>query len=320
MAQEPRDDVQELLAAMAESDFPELTEVKPEILRERRQQFIAGVESPFEVGSIEDRMIPGPSGEIPIKVYTPTGTGPHPIIVFFHGGGFIYGSPDTYDGPCRYLTRDAEAIVVSVDYRLAPEHPFPAAVEDAYAATEWVAKNADTLNGDASTLAVVGDSAGGTLAGVVSLAARDRDGPDITHQVLIYPAVDQSPIEEQREKYPSLIENAEGYFLETEALSYLRENYLRSWVNEANPYASPIRAGTHANLPAATIVTCGFDPLRDQGIAYADALEEAGTSVTRRHFDDLIHGIFNMGVAPFNVESGLEVIDTITNDLQSALH
>lgn len=191
MADSPTPAVQAVLAWLESSDRPALHELDPAAAREAMDA-LARPEPITEVGSVTDRTIPGPAGDLPVRVYVPASDGPHPVVVFFHGGGFVVGSLDGYDDPCRLLTSAAEAVVVSVDYRLAPEHPFPAAVEDAYAATEWVAAHAGDLPGeaDAGRLAVAGDSAGGTLAAVVSLAARDRDGPHVDAQALIYPSVD----------------------------------------------------------------------------------------------------------------------------------
>ena len=187
-----------MLTAIESMDAPDVSELDPPEAREVMDGMLAGAERVAEVGSVADREIPGPGGEIPVRIYTPDSSGPHPVVVFFHGGGFLLGSVESHDAPCRILTNEAEAVVVSVDYRLAPEHPFPAPVEDAYAATEWAAANASEFGGDADRLAVAGDSAGGNLAAVVALAARDRDGPDIDYQTLLYPVVDFSDADTPR--------------------------------------------------------------------------------------------------------------------------
>ncbi|MFC7166697.1 alpha/beta hydrolase [Halospeciosus flavus] len=317
MADEPSADVQALLAQLDAIDGPELHELDPQEAREL-DALRPDSDPDAAVGTVTDRTIPGPAGALPIRVYTPTSEGPHPVVVFFHGGGFVIGDLDSHDAPCRILADAADAVVVSVDYRLAPEHPFPAPVEDAYAATEWVADNADALDADvdATRLAVAGDSAGGNLAAVVAMAARDRDGPAIGHQALFYPVVDFR----RDATYPSIAENAEGYFLTAADMDYFEGHYVDSWVHASNPYLSPLLASDHTDLPPASVVTCGFDPLRDEGAAYADALADAGTPVAHHHFDDLVHGVVNMVAEPMDVAGGHDVLDTVAADLRDALH
>ncbi|WP_232702385.1 alpha/beta hydrolase [Halobacterium wangiae] len=314
-ADEPGEDVQTVLAAMADLDAPAAHELAPGDAREMRRGFFDADEAHGDVASVEDRTVPGPGFEIPMRVYTPTGDGPHPVAVYFHGGGFVLGTLDSRDPICRTIADRADCVVVSVAYRLAPEHPFPAAVEDAYAATEWVAEHAAAVGGDPERVAVVGDSAGGNLAAAVSLAARDRDGPDLAHQALAYPVLDYRDRE-----YPSREENAEGYFLTSEGIDYFDRHYVNSWVHRENPYLSPVAAASHADLPAATVVTCGFDPLRDEGVAYVDALEDAETPVQHRHYPGLIHGIVSMVADPVDVPSGHEVLAAFADDLGDALH
>ena len=314
-ADEPREDVQGVLAAMADLDAPAAHELSPEDAREMRQGFFDTDDPIGDVASVEDRTAPGPGFEIPVRVYTPTGDGPHPVVVYLHGGGFVLGTLDSRDPICRTVADRAECVVVSVAYRLAPEHPFPAAVEDAYAATEWVAEHAAAFDGDADRVAVAGDSAGGNLAAAVSLAARDRDGPDLVHQALAYPVLDHRDRE-----YASRAENAEGYFLTAAGMDYFDGHYVDSWVHRENPYLSPLAAPSHADLPPATVVTCGFDPLRDEGVAYAAALADTGTAVQHRHYPGLIHGIASMVADPVDVPSGHEVLEAFADDLRDALH
>ncbi|WP_323676187.1 alpha/beta hydrolase [Halorubellus sp. PRR65] len=316
MTDSPSEDVQAVLDAIAAMDVPAVREMSPEMVREVMHGAFADAPPVEPVGRVADREIPGPAGPIPVRTYVPDGDGPHPVVVFFHGGGFVFGDLDGHDAPCRILANAADVAVVSVEYRLAPEHPFPAAVDDAYAATEWVAANAEEVDGDADRLAVAGDSAGGNLAAVVSLAARDRDGPEIAHQTLFYPAVDFRADAD----YPSRRENAEGYFLEAADMTYFSDHYAPSWVHAANPYLAPVEAASHADLPPATVVTCGFDPLRDEGRAYADALDAAGTPVTHREYDDLIHGVVNMVQDPMDVEGAHRVLADAAADLRGALH
>ncbi len=245
--------------------------------------------TPEEVHNVEDRMIPGPAGEIPVRVYTPEGTSPFPVLVFFHGGGWTIGTLNGYDGVCRALTNSAQCIVVSVDYRLAPEHKFPAAVEDAYAATEWVAQNAASISGDSARIAVGGDSAGGNLSAIVSQMARDKSGPKLVYQLLIYPATDYFI-----PGTASMHENADGYFLTRDSIVWFWNNYSNSEEDAHNPMMAPLHAKDFHNLPPALVITAEYDPLRDEGEMYAAKLQEAGVTVTSTRYNGMIHGFFTM--------------------------
>ena len=242
---------------------------------------------PEAVARVEDRTIPGPLGEIPIRVYAPDAPAPLPTLVYFHGGGWVIGTLDTHDGVCRQLANAARCLVVSVDYRLAPEHPFPAPAEDAYASVCWVAANAATLGGDPARVAVGGDSAGGNLSAVVSLMARDRGGPRLVHQLLVYPVVDAPTAE----LWPSYRENADGYFLTVAMMQWFWGHYRAA---QGDAYACPLHAADFRNLPPALVITAEFDPLRDEGEAYAARLREAGVPVTLTRYDGMIHGFFGM--------------------------
>ena len=261
---------------------------------------IGGEDAP--VASVDDRTIPGPAGEIPIRIYTPEGDGPFPVVVYFHGGGWTIGSIESHDPVTRRMAFEAKAVVVSVEYRLAPEHKFPAAAEDSLAAFEWVAKNAASINGDPARLAVAGDSAGGNLAAVAAIYARD-EGIPLALQVLIYPSVDQ------REGWPSYEENAEGPFLTHETMMWFKENYA------ADPLdwrASPIVADDLSNLAPALVITGQFDPLRDEGKAYAEALEKAGNQVTYRNYETMPHVFMQMwGILPTAKECMTEIVETL---------
>jgi acetyl esterase len=246
---------------------------------------------PEPVGEIEELSIEGPGGPLPVRIYAPeTGTEPYGVFVTFHGGGWVVGGLDTHDPVCRALANAADCLVVSVDYRLAPEHPFPAAVEDCYAATEWAVEYADELGGDGDRVAIGGDSAGGNLAAAVTLVARDRGGPELCHQSLVYPAVNSPSLQE----FDSYEENAEGYFLERASAEWYYERYLSHPTDARNAYAAPLMARDLSDLPPATVITAGFDPLRDEGIAYADRLDTAGVPVTHEHFEGMIHGFLNL--------------------------
>jgi acetyl esterase len=240
---------------------------------------------PAAVAAVADRLVPGPAGELPVRVYTPEGSPPFPIVVFFHGGGWVVGTLDTYDPLCRALAAATPAVVVSVGYRLAPEHRWPAAVEDAYAATEWASRNAAALGGAQHRLAVAGDSAGGNLAAVVALGARDRGGPAIAFQLLVYPALDAAGDTASWREY------AEGYHLTADGMRWYWDHYLGG-ADGAAPDASPLRAAFVGGLPPALVIGAEYDILRDEGEAYAARLAEAGVPAVVRRHDGMVHGFF----------------------------
>jgi acetyl esterase len=244
------------------------------------------------VAHVADDFAPGPEGAIPVRVYHPaTGVKRSPGIVYLHGGGWVLCDLDTHDGACRRVANRVGAVVVSVDYRLAPEHKFPAGLSDAHAATLWAAANADRLGIDDSRLAIAGDSAGGNLAAAVATMTRDRGDVALAFQLLVYPVVDNS---HRRNTYPSKTENATGYRLTTAAMEWYRLHYLERDEHGEDPLASPIRTRDLAGLPPACIVTAEFDPLRDEGEAYGRALARAGVDVTVHRAPGMFHGFFNM--------------------------
>ena len=254
-------------------------------------RFVSNPDPP-ELQSVEPLSIPAPHGVIPARIYRPRklrkANGLASCLVFFHGGGWVIGNLDTHDVVCRKLAEEGELIVISVDYRLAPEHKFPAAVDDSIIATKWIAANAARLGIDASRLIVGGDSAGGNLAAVVSLAARDDGGPDIAGQLLIYPSTDMSrkhASHKEAETSILLTHSVIGWFLN----HYLGDADITDW------RASPALAKSLASLPPAYVLTVGGDPLRDEGDEYAARLKEAGVGVTYRHFAGQFHGFFTMG-------------------------
>lgn len=246
---------------------------------------------PEPMAEIADRTIPAPGGARAVRLYRPrAGMAGAPVILFFHGGGWVIGSIATHDRVCRRLAAAAGAIVVSVDYRLAPEHPFPAAVEDVLAAFAWAGKEAAELGGDPRALFVAGDSAGGNLAAVAALAARDGgDLPSPAGQLLFYPAVDLAGDYESRRRF------AEGYFLEQQTMKWFVDKYIPDPAAREDWRASPLRAGDHRGLAPAFVLTAGFDPLWSEGQAYAKTLEAAGVPVTVSDWPGLIHGFLNMG-------------------------
>ncbi|MFL6104746.1 MAG: alpha/beta hydrolase [Actinomycetes bacterium] len=238
---------------------------------------------PAPVAAVADRRVPGPAGELPVRVYTPEGEPPFPIVVFFHGGGWVVGTLDTYDPLCRALAAATPAVVVSVDYRLAPEHRWPAAVEDAYAATEWASRNAAALGGVQHRLAVAGDSAGGNLAAVVALGARDRGGPAIAFQLLVYPVLDAAGDTASWREY------ADGYHLTADGMRWYWDHYLGG-ADGAAPDASPLRAAFVGGLPPALVIGAEYDILRDEGEAYAARLAEAGVDASASRHAGVVHG------------------------------
>jgi len=248
---------------------------------------------PPELELVKPLEIPAPHGSIPARVYSPRELrkvdGLAPCLVFFHGGGWVIGDLDSHDVVCRKLADEGQLIVISVNYRLAPEHKFPAAVDDAIAATKWIAGNAKPLGIDASRLSVGGDSAGGNLAAVVAIAARDGNGPAISGQVLIYPAVDFAMT------HPSHREPETSILLTHSVIKWFCDHYLSGAADVHDWRASPARATTLVGLPPAYVLTAGADPLRDEGDEYADRLRQAGVPVTYRHFPGQFHGFFTMG-------------------------
>jgi acetyl esterase len=242
---------------------------------------------------VENRIVSTSQAEIPIRIYTPNGDGPWSLLMYFHGGGFVMGSLETHDLTCRNVVRASGYKVISVDYRLAPEHAFPAAPEDCYAATQWAVTNAAELNIDPQRIAVGGDSAGGNLAAAVALMARDRGGPQLFKQVLVYPVIDFFS-HAQATPYESYRLNAEGYMLTSQAMEDFWHLYIVDAQDRVNPYASPIRADNLRNLPPALVITAEYDPLRDEGERYAQRLQADGVPVTFKRFDGMIHGFWGL--------------------------
>lgn len=244
---------------------------------------------------VEDRRIPGAENHIPARIYAPKGRGPLPILVYFHGGAFATGSIEAEDAVCRRLAKGIGCSVVSVEYRLAPEHKFPAGAEDCYAATKWVADHARDLGADPSRVAVGGSSAGGNLAAVVALMSRDRGGPSLVYQLLLYPVTDFAFDTGSYREY------GKGYMLTTETMIWSRGLYLRNEADRSHPYASPLRANDFSGLPPGLVITAEYDPLRDEGEAYALRMRKSGVPVCSKRFDGILHG----GVPP---ETGVEPI------------
>lgn len=256
---------------------------------EARRAFKSRIATGAAVARTENRSIPGPAGSIPVRIHWPPGGGPFPALVFFHGGGWVVGDLDTHDVTCRSLTNQAGCVTVSVDYRLAPEHTFPAAVEDAFAATRWVADHAGELSVDAEKLAVGGASAGGNLATVVALMAIERGGPRLVFQLLIYPVTDGALDTPSARAIIS-----DDYPLSRADMEWFWNQYVLEAVDRRHPYASPAYATSLAGLPPALVITAEIDPLCDEGERYAAALERAGVTVTCTRYDGVTHGFVGM--------------------------
>jgi acetyl esterase len=308
------------LAALGAKPTEQMTPAEARAERARTAQIRATMAAPFqEVARVKDRTIPGPGGPIPIRVYWPQVvrlTGPAdradlPVLVYFHGGGWVFGNIDSVDRTCRALSNSARCIVVNVEYRLAPEHKFPAAAEDAYAVVGYVANYPQEFGCDRRLLAVGGDSAGGNLAAAACLMARDRRGPAIAFQLLVYPLTDYD------DDRPSLHDYAEGYMLTRAAIRYFWDHYVSSAEEGRHPYASPLKAPGLEGLPPALVITAECDPLRDQGEAYARRLEQSGVPVTLRRYDGAIHVFFHMSAV---LHSGRQALAEAGAALRTALH
>jgi acetyl esterase len=252
-----------------------------------RSRFVPAAD-PEPVGAVRDTSIPGPGGDTAVRIYRPaTDDAALPTVVYAHGGGFVFCDLDSHDGLCRNLANRIGAVVVSVGYRLAPENPWPAAAEDVYAAVRWTADNAGALGIDAGRVVVAGDSAGGNLAAVTALMARDRGGPELAGQLLLYPVI---AADFDTESYRLF---GQGYYNPKPALQWYWDQYVPAAADRTHAYASPLRADLHG-LPPAIVVIAGHDPLHDEGVAYADALETAGVSVTRLSYQGGVHGFLTM--------------------------
>jgi len=303
--------VKALLDGLAQAGGPALSEMTPV---EARAMFknLSAFDQPEEVTRVDDRLVPGADDvDIPVRVYTPHEAvgGDAPLLLWLHGGGWVIGDLDTADATARALANRSGAVVVSVGYRLAPEHRAPAALEDSLAALTWSVENAELLGVDASRVAVGGDSAGGNLAAALCQRVRDDFGPDIDFQLLAYPVVDCTL------SHPSIEENAEGYFLTKDAMMWFTGHYLGE-IDPKDASVSPLHADTLAGLPPALVITAELDPLRDEGEAYAAALKEAGVPVEVVRYEGQIHGFLGMAAL---LDDGKHALDLAGAALRSAL-
>ena len=275
--------LEEMLKQMAEAGAPPMTEMPPADARVMyRAMNEANTRAPMhEVTDLT-------ANNVPVRIYRPSPDDNLPCLVYFHGGGWVIGDLETHDNICRNLAGEANCVVVATDYRLAPEHPFPAPLDDCYTVTEWVASNAGQLGIDASRIALGGDSAGGNLTACVSLKARREGGPSIVHQLMVYPVTDAALDTASYET------NGEGYMLTKDSMIWFFDHYLGDSADRQHPYISPLREDDLAGLPPATIITAEFDPLRDEGEAYGEKLRAAGVDTLVKRFDGMIHGFFAM--------------------------
>jgi acetyl esterase len=288
---------------MAEMNLPPMQEMPPAGMREFYSATNAG-NTLAPVESVQDIDADG----IPVRVYRPILNKELPCLVFFHGGGWVIGNLDTHDNVCRYLALQVGCVVVAVDYRLAPEHPFPAALDDCYAATCWVASQGAELGIDINKIAVGGDSAGGHLAATVCLKAQTLDGPSLVHQLLVYPVTNAAF------DTASYIENAEGYSLTKGLMHAFWQHYIGDQPRD-NPLISPLRAKDLSGMPSATVITAEYDPLRDEGEAFGEKLKSAGVETTIKRYDGMIHGFFHMQDA---LEVGREAMQLAAKELRMA--
>ncbi|PYN55734.1 MAG: acetyl hydrolase [Candidatus Rokuibacteriota bacterium] len=312
MALDPQ--AQAVIDLVIKSGRPAYNTLSPKDARQLfRETRPASTPTPPEIGAVRNLVANGPGGPIPLRVYRPAGVAASvalPGLMYFHGGGWVIGDLDTHDVLCRQLTAEAGVTVVNVDYRLAPEHKFPAAADDAWAATRWTVAHASEFGVDAGRLAVGGDSAGGNLAAVVALQARDAGAPIIKLQVLVYPVTD---VAAESRSYQDF---SEGYMLTRESMRWFTAHYLAA-AGQANDWrVSPLRASSHAGLPPALVVTAGFDPLRDEGAAYAAKLQQAGVLVDYVCYGGMIHGFAGMGKL---IETGNRAVSHIAATLRQTL-
>ena len=305
-----------LLQAIAAAGRPRIETIPvAEARRQAAESLIPVMGMAEAMQRIDDLWIPSGPGPIGARVYVPVSVPfPCPTIVFFHGGGWVICDLDTHDVVCRAIANRARGIVVSVDYRLAPEHKFPAAPADCYAAAKWIAENIALFGGDVANLSVAGDSAGGNLAAVVCLIARENGGPPIARQALVYPVTDLTSFDTD-----SYREFAEGYQLTRAGMQWFIRQYLASPEDAMNPHASPLLAADLSGLPPALVITAECDPLRDEGEAYARRLRQAGVEVVSKRYDGMIHPFFSLlGALPQAMEAVEQVAEFVAGRAATA--
>ena len=298
---------QNVLDQLAELGLPPYHTVSPEEARANR--LVRPMAPGPEVAKVEDRTIPGGGEDIRVRIYEPEGSGPFPVLGWFHGGGWVTGNLESADGTARHLSVEAGCVVASVDYRLAPEAKFPVPLDDRFAATQWIADHAKDMNVDPNRIAVGGDSAGGNLAAAVSLRARHQGGPPLAFQLLVYPVTSRDY------DTASYRENGDGYALTTDDMKWYWNHYLSSDADASNPYAAPMAAKDLSGLPPALVITAEFDPLRDEGEAYGQKLQAAGVDTTCTRYDGMIHGFFGLFA---DIDKGQQAISEASEALRQA--
>ncbi len=277
----------QVAAALASMPAPPPGPLDPAAMRAGEESHVPPLAERLPLHAVEDRTVPTPAGDVPVRVYTPAGTGPSGVLVYFHGGAFFLGSLETHDHVARDLAKETGLRVVSVGYRRAPEAAFPAGLQDCYGVVRWAAEHGDELGWDGGTLAIAGDSSGGTFVAAVAALAHDDGFERLTHQVLYYPSLD---LDFDEDRYPSLRENAVGYGMETAGLKPFNAFYLDSGADPADPLVSPVKRADLSGLPPALVVTAEHDPLRDEGELYGRRLAEAGVPVTVSRYAGAGHG------------------------------
>jgi acetyl esterase len=301
--------VQALLDELARQGLPPFEQMSPTQARVVALGFRDMQGEPESVAEVRDILVPGPTGALPVRLYHPAPGKPLPLVVYFHGGGWVIGDIEIVDKPCRALANASQCVVASVNYRVSPETKFPGPADDCYAVTRWLAEHPQDVGADGRFVAVAGDSAGGNLAAVVALMARDRGAPAVSYQVLIYPVTTTAA----GNTFASYRDNAEGYLLTKAGMEWFWDHYLASPEDGKNPYASPLQASDLRGLPPAIVITAEFDPLRDEGQAYAKRLADAGVNVKTSHYEGLIHGFFwSAGV----LDAGKQLIAEIGGELR----
>jgi acetyl esterase len=301
--------VEGLLAQMRAAGAPPISSLSVAEARTGTANMIPLGGEPAAVASVRDVTMPVDGGEIALRVYTPLGDGPHPVTLFIHGGGWVICDLESHDPLARDICAGSQSVVVSVDYRMAPEYKFPTAPFDCFAALQWVAAHGDELGADTTRIGVTGDSAGGNLSAIVCHMARDAGGPAIRYAALIYPATDMT------DETGSIIENGVGYFLEKNTMDWFMGHYVTS-EQRHDPLASPALASDLSGLPDTFVAVCEYDPLRDQGIAYAEKLQAAGVATELKVYRGLIHEAANMAGV---LDGGRELVDDVASRLRAAL-
>jgi acetyl esterase len=299
-----------VLDQIAASGAPPMETLSPEDVR---KAFVMPQGELEPVGKTKDKTIPGPSQDIPIRIYYPMEEqSSYPALVFYHGGGWVIGNIESHDNVCRALTNLANCLTISVDYRLAPEHKFPAAVDDSYAAVQYVYDHAEEFQVDQSRIAVGGDSAGGNLAAVISNLAKDRNSPSICFQLLIYPSTNLGG-----EATISMVENSEGYFLTKGAMEWFKDCYLNGEEDKQNNLVTPALYHDFSGLPSALVITAEYDPLRDEGENYGKLLAAAGVDVDCARYEGVIHGFVSMASV---IDKGIQALEKAGNTLSKVFH